>query len=202
MHLPTPATPRESAPERSSKRLLYALIVLLTIFAAGVTVALFYERDKPAANAQAQPSPAAQNQITAKQSVASSPTPDNRNESPYNLNGAWVLLDTVESTSYLPYANSQVGFQLTVNHVGAAFTAQGQKYLINGRELPSGQRTAIRITGTIDADTIHATFVESGTRRDGTGTFTWKIENEGKSLRGRFASNAARSSGASVATKQ
>lgn len=77
-----------------------------------------------------------------------------------------------------------------------------KKYLINGRELPSGQRTALRITGSIDGDTIHATFVESGTRRDSTGTFRWKIENEGTSLRGRFASNAARSSGVSVARKQ
>src|SRR2546423_220447 len=112
-----------------------------------------------------------------------------------DLSGEWNLLDTVDSTSYLSYTNMQVGFRLSVNQVGSKFTADGEKYWLNGRELSYSERTAIHITGSIEGESIVATFVEDGIRRKSKGTFTWKIENGGRGLRGRFMSTAANSSG-------
>ena len=79
--LQAPVIAREPSPQRSSSRLLYAVILFLAIFATGVTVALFYQRDKPASDAQAEStSPnTAQTQIPTQQ-PRSSPTPTQSTE--------------------------------------------------------------------------------------------------------------------------
>jgi hypothetical protein len=69
-----PALTREPTPQHSSNRLLYAVILLLAVFAAGVTVALFYERDKPPSNAPSQSTPNTQSQNAPPQARLS-PTP-------------------------------------------------------------------------------------------------------------------------------
>jgi hypothetical protein len=119
-----------------------------------------------------------------------------------DLSGEWTLLDTVNSTSYNQYTNMQLGFRLFINQTGSNFTAEGEKSSLNGRALPSSQRTAIHVTGSIEGERVVATFVEDGIRRQNTGTFTWTIENGGRLLRGRFISAAANSSGASIMTKE
>ena len=58
------------------------------------------------------------------------------------------------------------------------------------------------MVGSIEGESIIATFIEDGIRRKTTGTFTWKIENGGRLLRGTFVSTAANSSGESIMTKE
>jgi uncharacterized protein HemX len=51
----TTQVPAHESARRSSTRLFYGIILLLVILAVGVTVALFYNRDRLGANVQAQP---------------------------------------------------------------------------------------------------------------------------------------------------
>jgi len=90
-----PIAPREPAPQRSSNRVLYAIILLLAIFATGVTVALFYQRDKPPSDAQAQStSPNTnQNQIPA-QASRPSPVPSIDNRKRYTVTSCGAITDS------------------------------------------------------------------------------------------------------------
>lgn len=96
MRLQTPAISREPTAQRLSNRLLYGIILLLAIFAAGVTVALLYERDKPDSNANAQStSPnTTQNQISTQQAPSSStPTQSTENGKRYTVTSCGSVND-------------------------------------------------------------------------------------------------------------
>lgn len=97
MHLKTPVIPHETAVQRSSNRLLYAIILLLAIIAAGVTFALFIERDKRASNPQdhsTSPTPT-QNQIPAQQALSlPTPTQANENRKRYTVMSCGSINDT------------------------------------------------------------------------------------------------------------
>lgn len=93
-----PITPlSRPASQRSSNRWLYGIILLLAVFAAGVSVALFYERDKLTGNGQLQPasSIATATQIPLQQSVPS-PTPGQITEtqSRYTVTSCGSIQDT------------------------------------------------------------------------------------------------------------
>ena len=119
-----------------------------------------------------------------------------------NLTGTWNVINTVEKTSYKPFANLRIGYRLTVNQKGTNFTAMGEKVLENGRTLPTAGRTVIDLTGAFEGETIQARFVEKGARRKTTGMFLWRVEHNGTLMKGTFVSTAADSSGTSVATKE
>ena len=55
-------------------------------------------------------------------------------------------------------------------------------------------QTPISVAGTIDGDRLTLTFTERGTRRPTQGKFVLLLDESG-AMRGRFSSNAARSSG-------
>jgi len=92
-----PPISAEPIRQRSSNRLLYGIILLLAVFAAGVTVALFYERDKPTTNVQAQPtSPnTTPSQIPVQQSRSSStPAQIRENQNRYTVTSCGSIQDT------------------------------------------------------------------------------------------------------------
>ena len=64
----------------------------------------------------------------------------------------------------------------------------------NARRIGSRARTTISVNGTIDGDRLQLRFTEHGVRRTTGGTFDLTVDPNGK-LHGRFASNAANSSG-------
>ncbi len=70
----------------------------------------------------------------------------------------------------------------------------GVKWTENGRRLASRARTPIIVEGTIEDGRLALTFTEHGIRRISHGTFELQQLNDG-SLRGRFSTNAAQSSG-------
>lgn len=119
-----------------------------------------------------------------------------------NLTGNWKVTNVVQKTSFRSFKHLEVGFQLAVNHSGRQFIAEGQKVSENGRILPISRRTPIHVEGSIDGDTIEATFFEEGLVRKTSGRFVWKIHNGGAGLSGMFVSTAAKSSGKSAATKE
>ena len=125
---------------------------------------------------------------------------ERRDVNAHDLAGEWKVINTVQKTAYNPYNNMEVGFRLRIKQTGKDFTATGEKFSENGRNLPPNSRTPIHITGSIDGDNIVATFVEDGSMRRTNGRFVWKVQSGG--LTGTFASTAANTSGKSAATKQ
>ena len=119
-----------------------------------------------------------------------------------DLNGKWKVINTVEKSALKTYENLQVGFRLTIEQRGKDFTGRGEKVSENGRNLPARNRTPIRVTGSIEGDTVLANFTEDGTARRTNGRFTWRLQNENAALTGRFVSAAANSSGKSAATRE
>lgn len=136
--------------------------------------------------------------VNAKQRAES----EQRDVNVRDLAGEWNVINTVEKTGYKSYNNMEVGFRLRIKQKGKDFTATGEKFSENGRNLPQNGRTPIHVTGSIDGDKIVATFVEDGSLRRTNGRFVWKLQSDGSGLTGTFASTAANSRGKSAATKQ
>lgn len=118
----------------------------------------------------------------------------------HDLNGEWRLINVVEKTDYKSFHNMQLGFRLKINQKGKEFTATGEKFSENGQMLPANSRTPIQLTGSIEGDTVVATFVEDGRRRRTNGRFVWKLQG-GDKLTGTFVSTAATTVGRSAVRK-
>jgi hypothetical protein len=173
------------------------LLIALTILIAAVAIALLYRFRKPETTASV--APAAQ---TSPPAEVAQEQPDAQTAAAVpNLTGNWKVINTVEQTSYEPYRNMEIGFNVAINQAGKAFTGTGQKISENGRSLPAGGRTPIEVKGTIDGDTVKATFSETGAARKTNGHFVWRIDRGNGGLRGTFVSTAARARGKSAATK-
>ncbi|HEX5884788.1 MAG TPA: DUF4388 domain-containing protein [Pyrinomonadaceae bacterium] len=125
-----------------------------------------------------------------------------RDANVHDLSGKWRVVNTVENTAYKSFDNMEVGFRLTINQNGKEFTAKGEKFSENGQALPVGRRTFIQVKGSIDGDTVVATFVEDGRARRTNGRFVWKLQSDGNGLAGTFVSTAANSRGRSALQKE
>ena len=118
-------------------------------------------------------------------------------DGPVNLTGEWRITNTIVETSYPPYRQLRLGFRLAVRHEGAAFTGAGEKYLENGRPIPTAARSPIRMQGRVrDGSVIEATFQEDGRSRRIEGYFRLTLQDR-RQLTGTFVSTAANARGAS-----
>jgi hypothetical protein len=116
---------------------------------------------------------------------------------PFSLTGRWTITNTVLETSYKPYQNVRLGFQLLIHQHGDEFTGNGEKYRENGQKIPGSARRPISITGTIaDGSVIDATFQEEGLARQIQGRFTLTMRNRNH-LSGTFVATAAKARGVS-----
>ena len=133
----------------------------------------------------------------------SSTTVDKNTKEPVatDLTGRWSVINTVQKTSFRPYDNLQIGFDLSINQSGDTFTGRGEKVTENGRRLPSGSRTPIEVKGSVKGDRVEATFFEAGAQRKTNGRFVWRIDKVSGGLTGSFVTTAARSKGTSSAKK-
>jgi hypothetical protein len=117
------------------------------------------------------------------------------------LGGRWELTHEIEATSHAPYAGLKIGYRLTLQQDGNHVYGRGRKYTENGALLPPDQRTAITVDGRIEGQYLVLSFVEQGAWRTSSGTIRWLIAPGADALQGRFASDAAQSSGTSVARR-
>jgi hypothetical protein len=78
---------------------------------------------------------------------------------------------------------------------------RGRKISENGTPLPPAQRTPIVVSGRIEDGHVVLDFTETGASRTSHGTIRWRLTPEATGLEGRFASDAADSSGGSVAQR-
>jgi hypothetical protein len=118
------------------------------------------------------------------------------------LDGEWRVTNTVRETSYSAYQNLQLQYRIVLDVNGTTVTGRGEKIEEGGRGLPRQSRTPIQLNGSVHSDRIEATFVESGKVRQSEGKFLWHLDPTGTRATGTFTSDAANSSGSSVAVKK
>jgi hypothetical protein len=100
----------------------------------------------------------------------------------------------VESASLSRYEGLKLGYEMKLEQDGDRVTGVGRKVTENGAGIGPRAQTPLTITGTIAGDRLTLNFVERGARRETQGKFVLLVDKAG-TLRGRFSSNAARSSG-------
>jgi hypothetical protein len=88
----------------------------------------------------------------------------------------------------------KLGYEIQLEQEGDRVKGRGRKVTENGAGIRAGAQTPLTVTGTIDGDRLTLNFVERGTRRPTQGKFVLFVDDSG-TLRGRFSSSAARSSG-------
>jgi cytoskeletal protein RodZ len=111
-----------------------------------------------------------------------------------DVSGAWTLATHVESSSYARFEGLHLGYEIQLAQDGERVTGAGRKVTQNGDGISSRAQTPISVDGTIAGDRLTLTFNERGTRRPTQGKFVLLVD-DGGTLRGRFSSTAARSSG-------
>lgn len=111
-----------------------------------------------------------------------------------DVSGRWTVATRVESSTLERFEGLRLGYELELQQDGTRVTGSGYKVTENGTRIRRGGRTPIEVQGVSDEKGLTLSFVERGTRRASTGRFVLFHESEGR-LRGRFASDAARSSG-------
>lgn len=118
-----------------------------------------------------------------------------------DVNGPWFLTNRVEAADYSRFRNLTLGFRLTLKQRGTRVVGEGYKYSENGKLLPSRRRTSIALKGHVEGERVVLNFTERGAARTSAGRCVLHMADDG-SLRGRFTSNAAGSSGSSIAIRQ
>ena len=116
------------------------------------------------------------------------------------LTGLWMLTSQVESSNKNLFKDLTLGFRLQLDQTGNRVWGQGFKWTENGRRIASRARTPITIEGKIEDGRLVLAFTERGTRRTSQGTFKLQRADDG-SLHGRFATDAAQSSGRAQAVR-
>jgi hypothetical protein len=115
--------------------------------------------------------------------------------------GRWEMTHEIEATSHAPYSGLRIGYRLNLRQDGSRVYGYGRKYSENGVPLPPDQRTAISVEGRIEGQYLVLDFVEQGAWRSSAGTIRWLVSPGAGAMQGRFASDAAQSSGTSVARR-
>jgi hypothetical protein len=114
-----------------------------------------------------------------------------------NLTGSWSLTTRVEPTDQGAVTALNRGYRLLLRQEGDRISGIGQKWMENGRTIPPGSRTPIRVDGVLEGNRLDLQFTE----RDGNGdTFAMTVGPDG-TLSGQFESGAANARGRSVARR-
>ena len=111
-----------------------------------------------------------------------------------DVTGVWKLATHIELSSYARYAGLVLGYELALKQDGNRVTGEGRKIEENGGGIGTRAQTPISVAGTIEGDRLTLTFTENGIRRSTEGKFVLLVV-EPDTLRGRFSSTAAQSSG-------
>lgn len=149
----------------------------------------------------AEPEEAADDGDAGMDDSATEPVQGDSGPESVSLGGRWELTHEIEATSHAPYAGLRLGYRLTLEQDGNRVFGRGRKYMENGVLLPPERRTSITVDGRLEGQYLVLQFVEQGAWRTSTGTIRWLVSPGAGSLQGRFASDAAQSSGASLARR-
>ena len=213
-----PITPIDEAirtePSEQRKAWWYAAVFLVAAL-LGAALVVVYQETRRARLSSDQNA----NQSVTDESTTSSPTPSSSQSAVASkesentvasaepviakaLDGEWRVTNTVTETSYSAYQNLQLQYRIVLDVKGTTVTGRGEKIEEDGRGLPRQSRTPIQLNGSVHSDRIEASFVESGKVRQSEGKFLWHLDPTGTRATGTFTSDAANSSGSSVAVKK
>lgn len=117
------------------------------------------------------------------------------------VSGAWNVTSKVESATLAAYEDLMLGFRLELAQRGNQVVGEGRKVSENGAALPARRRTPIKVEGTLEGNRLALDFTETGSRRKSAGRFVLYLAEDG-SFRGRFTSDAAQSSGVTIAVRE
>lgn len=92
------------------------------------------------------------------------------------------------------FTGLRLGYRLWLEQNGDRVEGHGFKWTENGRVIAPAARTPITVEGTATGARLELRFTEMGTRRMSRGTLALDVA-DAHVLRGRFSSDAARSSG-------
>jgi cytoskeleton protein RodZ len=130
----------------------------------------------------------------ARTAAPSKPQSADANSAVADVTGSWTIDTHVETSSYKGYAGLKLGYELKLEQDGDRVTGVGRKVTENGAGIGPRAQTPLTVSGTIEGDRLTLTFVERGARRPTQGKFVLLVD-DGETLRGRFTSTAAQSSG-------
>lgn len=122
------------------------------------------------------------------------------NKSGYDLSGEWTLDLKIELTSYRPYQNLEVGYKVYLDQVGLTVSGKGEKWWVDGEEIPFSQHDLIEMNGMISGESLPLSFSLRGSNRETVGIFRLKVDG-GQKLVGSFSTTGADSRGSVVMTK-
>jgi hypothetical protein len=117
-----------------------------------------------------------------------------------NLSGEWTLVTRIEASSIPSFQGLELGYRIRFAQHGNAIEGTGAKVSENGRTISARGQTPIVLNGTVAGERVTLTFTEDGTRRRSSGRFVL-VREDGAAWRGRFSSDAARSSGTVLARR-
>jgi hypothetical protein len=117
-----------------------------------------------------------------------------------DLSGEWTLVTRVEASSIPSFQGLELGYRVRFAQHGNAIEGTGAKVSENGRTISTRGQTPIVLNGTVAGERVTLTFTEDGTRRRSSGRFVL-VREDGAAWRGRFSSDAARSSGTVLARR-
>jgi multidrug efflux pump subunit AcrA (membrane-fusion protein) len=121
-------------------------------------------------------------------------------ETSSDLSGWWELTNRIQATDYKNYVGLRLGYRIKLEQDGNRITGRGQKWAEDGRSVAGSARSPIRVSGTIDGDTLTLEFTEQGARRSSSGSFKLRLSDR-TTLRGSFSSNVAGTSGSTLARR-
>ena len=122
-----------------------------------------------------------------------------RPEAAADLTGWWELTDVVESSGHGAGAPRQIVYRVLLRQEGSLVTGQGERWAVDGRELPREERSAFRVAGAIFEREVVARFTEHDGGALATTTLRWEISATGDELRGSFAGSPIDAAGTSTA---
>ena len=117
-----------------------------------------------------------------------------------HIAGWWMVTNRIDQSRLASFNDLTLGFHLKLDQNGNRVRGRGVKWHENGRRVAERARTPISVDGTMVGDRLELSFTERGIRRTSHGSFEMQLADDG-SLRGRFSSDAARSSGSSEAIR-
>ena len=122
------------------------------------------------------------------------------NRSSHHIAGEWDLNLKIESTSYNPYKNLEVGYKIYLSQHEKRVVGRGEKWWVDGEEIPFSQHDPIRVEGVMIGNELPLSFILKGSKRETVGTFDLRLESEDKFI-GTFSTTGANSRGSVVMTK-
>jgi hypothetical protein len=122
-------------------------------------------------------------------------------EASSDLSGWWELTNRIQTSKVGDYVGLRLGYQLKLEQDGNRISGRGQKWTEDGRRLSGSARSPIRVSGTIDGDTLTLEFTEQGARRSSGGGFTLHLSADRTALRGSFWSDVAGTTGSTLARR-